>query len=294
LFLSGENRGGQLFSSAFHFMPSFRNSSQPSIVIAFLLWAAFCIPFSYSQQDDSLEDDFKTGPSPGQETFSSSCAGCHGLDGQGSDKAPGIAAKAQRLSDAQLSNMVSKGVAGTGMPAFRSLTPDQLRSLVEYLHTLQGKLAARAMPGDAASGKQIFIGKGGCSSCHTMAGKGGFIGPDLTNYGTVMSAASILKAILSPVRVVPIGYKSAAVTTRSGDHIEGVVRNEDNFSVQVQATDGSFHFFQKSDLRSLQYLDRSLMPTNYSERLSQAELNDLASYLMSAGSSSKAAQGTEP
>jgi len=42
---------------------------------------------------------------------------------------------------------------------------------------------------------------------------------------------------------------------------------EDNFSVQFQTKDGAFHFFQKSELRSLDRLEASLMPTNDSERL---------------------------
>ena len=50
-------------------------------------------------QDDTLEDDFKKTPGPGQLTFSSTCAGCHGLDGRGGDKAPNIASntKVQHL-----------------------------------------------------------------------------------------------------------------------------------------------------------------------------------------------------
>jgi hypothetical protein len=66
--------------------------------------------------------------------------------------------------------------------------------------------------------------------------------------------------------------------------VEGVVRNEDNFSVQLQARDGSFHFFQKSAVQSLEYLGQSLMPTTYGERVTRGELDDLVSYLMSTGS----------
>ena len=42
----------------------------------------------------------------------------------------------------------------------------------------------------------------------------------------------------------------------------------------------TIHFFEKSELRTVQPLDQSLMPTNYSQRLSPDELNDLVSYLM--------------
>jgi cytochrome c oxidase cbb3-type subunit 3 len=260
------------------------------IVISLLLWMGAVCGSARAQDDDAVEDDFKTGPAPGQLDFASNCAGCHGLDGRGSEKAPGIAgsARVQSLSDAQISAIIAGGKPGTGMPAFRALTPEQVSGLVAYLHILQGKVAAQTLPGDAASGKKIFAGKGECSTCHTIAGEGGFIGPDLSNYGSTKSSAGILKAVVNPARIVPYGYKSAAVTTRDGHRIEGVVRNEDNFSVQLQTTDGSFHFFQKADVQGLEYLSRSLMPTNYGERLSRTELSDLVSYLMSAGSASKA------
>jgi hypothetical protein len=61
-----------------------------------------------------------------------------------------------------------------------------------------------------------------------------------------------------------------------------LIRNEDNFSVQFQTKDGGFHSFQKSELRGLDRLETSLMPTNYGQRLSPAELDDLVSYVLAA------------
>jgi cytochrome c oxidase cbb3-type subunit III len=61
-----------------------------------------------------------------------------------------------------------------------------------------------------------------------------------------------------------------------------VVRNEDNFSVQLQTLDGAFHLILKTDLESLTRQPVSLMPSNYGTTLSPAELNDLISFLMTA------------
>jgi len=171
------------------------------------------------------------------------------------------------------------------MPAFHSLSTPQVQSLVSYVRALQGKIETRTIPGNAAHGKEIFFGKGECSNCHTIAGHGGFLGPDLSSYGAISSADQIHEAILNSNRIVPPGYKSAVATTRDGMQIEGVIRNEDNFSVQLQSQDGSFHFFQKSDLQKFEYSSQPLMPSNYGQRLSQDELNDLVSFLMGATSS---------
>lgn len=240
-------------------------------------------PFSLAQQNDSWDDDFKKAAALGERTFSTTCAGCHGLDGHGGDKGPNIAgsAKVRHLSDTQISNIISNGIPGTGMPAFHSLGARQIGSLVGYLRILQGKLDARTSPGDARRGKEIFLGKGECSSCHMISGEGGFLGPDLSAYGSSMSAKAIRDEIVKPNRIETPGYRSAVLTTRDGSRLEGVIRNEDNFSVQFQSKDGGFHFLQKSDLKSVEPVGQSLMPTNYAQRLSADELNGLVQYLMS-------------
>ena len=66
---------------------------------------------------------------------------------------------------------------------------------------------------------------------------------------------------------------------RNGQRVSGVVRNEDNFSVQILDSEGKFHFLLKSELQSLQYVAGSGMPTNHGQQLSTQELNDLVNYL---------------
>jgi cytochrome c oxidase cbb3-type subunit III len=233
--------------------------------------------------------------SPGERIFAASCASCHGLDGQGTDRGPGIAesARVQRLSDAQLGDIISFGIPDTGMKPFRDLSADQIRNIVTYVRVLQGKHGPRSLPGDAGRGKQIFFGKGECSSCHAIYGAGGFLGPDLSSYGPANSTQTILDAILNTERSVPNGYRLATVTTRDGHRIEGLIRNEDNFSMQLLAQDGSFHFFRASDLQKVERSAQPLMPTNYRGRLSADELNDLVNFLVNGGASNKPLRASE-
>lgn len=225
----------------------------------------------------------------GQRTYGSACTSCHGLDGRGTERAPNIAnsAKIRELSNAEIAKIISKGLPEGGMPAFHALTVEQVRSLVAYLRTLQGQSETASSPGDADRGKELFFGKGGCSNCHAVAGQGGFLGPDLTSSDYLLSAKDILDAIVKPNRIVRPGYKRAVVTTQTGDKLHGLVRNEDNFSVQLQDEDGTYHLFQKRDLQNLEYLDQPLMPTDYGSCLTQAELNDLVSFLMRANAGRK-------
>ena len=222
---------------------------------------------------------------PAQGIFASSCGSCHGLDGRGGERAPGIVGnpRVQRMSDAAISEIISNGIPDTGMPAFHALSPERVRTIVGYLRVLQGQEKAEPLSGDPARGKTIFFGKGECSSCHMMRGEGGFLGPDLTTYGTTRSAKDISSVISNPGRIPDPAYRIAVATTRDGQRLRGVVRNEDNFSVQLQTADGAFHFLSRADLKSFSYQREPAMPTNYGEKLDGKELDDLVSYIVSVG-----------
>jgi cytochrome c oxidase cbb3-type subunit 3 len=227
----------------------------------------------------------------GQQVFASNCAGCHGLDGRGGERAPNIAAnpKLQRMSDEQVFRIVSEGVAGTGMPAFDSLTEAERRAVVKHLRSLQGRGQTGTLPGNPATGKTVFFGKGECSRCHMAAGQGGFLASDLTAFAKTKSPKEISQAITDPVSDGHPRTGGVVVTLRDGRRFEGILRNQDNFSLQIQTSDGSFRFLQRADVLNVERDPKPLMPQNYADRLSRSELDDLVSYLMSVAESRKAA-----
>jgi cytochrome c oxidase cbb3-type subunit 3 len=219
----------------------------------------------------------------GQQTFASHCASCHGLDGRGGERAPNIAERlrAQRLSDAQLFQIIENGIPGTGMPAFHSLESSNIKAVVNYLRTLQGTKMTVKLPGDPERGETIFFGKAGCSGCHMVAGKGGFMASDLSGYARGHDVEQTRNAITSPAPSGDPQGRMVTATLRGGEKYEGRIRNEDNFSLQFQTPDGAFHFIAKSDLEDLVYSSQMVMPSNYGSTLRPSELNDLVSYLMS-------------
>ena len=218
----------------------------------------------------------------GKQTFTSTCAGCHGLDGRGGERAPNIAERAhvQRFSDAQISHIIENGVPGTGMPAFHSLQQSDVQAIVAYLRILQGRTKTLELPGDPDRGEILFFGKAGCSGCHMVAGKGGFIASDLSSYASTHTAEQIRSAIVSRLPDTNLQARLVTATTRGGEKVVGRVRNEDNFSLQLQTLDGTFYSVTKSDLARLEYNSQALMPSDYSSTLSPNELNDLVSYVM--------------
>lgn len=219
----------------------------------------------------------------GKQIFVTTCAACHGLDGGGGEHAPDISHRqeVQRRSDKALLQIVRQGVPGTGMPAFGSLTLAQAQAVVRYLRTLQGRTAAAELTGDPKRGRVLFFGKAECSQCHMAKGEGGFIASDLSGYGGTQSAADIRSTITDPNRTLDPRKRTVVVTTSDGQSLTGVPRNEDNFSLQLQTMDGALHLFAKSELQTVEYQPRSLMPDDYKSRLSSQELDDLVGYLVS-------------
>lgn len=254
-----------------------------TLLFTLLPWAGILYAQSPPQSRHAQRDGTSSTASS-KKLFETTCAGCHGLDGRGSERGPNIATRQEvvRRSDGDLLKTLRNGVIASGMPSFTALGNVKLSAMVTYIRTLQGGGANIAIPGDPLRGQALFFGAARCSDCHMVQGKGGFIGPDLTVYAATPSAWEIKKAIVSPNDSWQRRGGTVKVTLRGGKRLEGVVRNEDNFSLQLQSLDGTFHLIQKSEAREIVRSEQSLMPADYGKTLTPAQLDDLVGYLMSA------------
>ena len=64
-----------------------------------------------------------------------------------------------------------------------------------------------------------------------------------------------------------------------GKIINGTLRNEDGFSLQVFGSDGILHLLDRGEAKEVFYIPQSLMPTDYDKRLTPTEFQDLLAYL---------------
>lgn len=254
------------------------------IIAAHCILLTMGVPRALAPQDRPGPDS--GGQSQGAKLFASNCAACHGADGRGGEHAPDIATApdVQRLPDQNLTGIVNNGISGTGMPAFAWLGQEKIFSIVAYLRTLGGKNNTVTMPGNAERGENLFFGKAQCSACHMVKGKGGFLASDLSSSNT--SADPLRQVILDPENSLPPEKKAVTITTRNGQKYAGALRAQDNFSISIQTLDGAFHYFPNSEITSLEIGARSLMPSDYSSRLNDSEINDLISYLIRIGAQS--------
>jgi cytochrome c6 len=80
----------------------------------------------------------KADTAAGETMFKAKCAACHGADGKGKEAMKTTdmaAADVQKMSDADLSGVISNGKGK--MPAYKTLTPDQVKDLVSYIRSLK-------------------------------------------------------------------------------------------------------------------------------------------------------------
>jgi putative heme-binding domain-containing protein len=132
--------------------------------------------------------------------------------------------------------------------------------------------------GDAVRGKAIFEGKGNCLSCHRVADRGSYMGPDLSAVGKDYTAESLHKAIVSPNVDVTPQNSLYRVIMRSGDVHLGKLLNQDEYSIQMLDDKSNLLALDRKDIRESAFAPTPSMPS-YRDKLTAAEQSDLVIYL---------------
>lgn len=216
----------------------------------------------------------------GRALYNQNCTNCHGLDGAAGDRAPALAAQRSynRTSDQDLFDAITKGIPGTGMPPV-GLSADDSWRIVAYIRSLRASASDFPPDGDVAKGEAIYNGKGECGACHTISGRGGLIGPDLTNLGARSTVRRIREALTVAKPHPPAGYRPVTVRLKDGSTVRGVLKNENNFSFQILGTDDRLHLLSSDEIDQMVRDEVSLMPSDYDKRLNAEELTNLIAYL---------------
>lgn len=249
---------------------------------AFFLW----LPLLWGQHE-AKEGEKKKHPAMGDpqaiaagaKLFLSSCAACHGVNAEGG-RGPNLRRRGawHPLEDEELFRVIHKGIPGADMPA-ANLPEDQAWQIAAFVRSLTSPAADAPPPGNVQNGKDLFYGKGGCSRCHRILGRGGMLGPDLSNIGATRSLHDLREAILDPDADGFPRYRGVSVTLRDGRTLRGVARNRSNYSIQLQDEDGNLHLVPVKDVKEMVLSAHSPMPADYGRKLSRQELDDLLAFL---------------
>jgi cytochrome c oxidase cbb3-type subunit III len=216
----------------------------------------------------------------GAKLFGEQCTVCHGATG---DVVAGVDLRANRFkrstSDYDLMAVISNGVEGTSMPPFK-FQPSELTAVIAYLRNMRDFDSKTTLIGDGTRGKAVFEGKGGCTSCHRVNGKGPRVAPDLSDIGAIRTPDLLRRAIVTPNADVRFANRSVRALTKDGKLITGRRLNEDTFTVQMIDEQERLVSLQKANLRQYELVRETGMPA-YADKLSANELADLLGYLLS-------------
>lgn len=240
-------------------------------------------PGAASAQTPPVKNPFEGNPDAirnGMGYYRSRCADCHGIDARGV-RAPDLTQVwASGRTDEGLFNTIRGGVPGTEMPAFvPPRNPDvEIWQALAYLRTLAAPAPTDPPRGDAENGERIF--RASCAGCHRVNGSGGRLGPDLSRIGVARSRTTVVARIRRGFEEAGPGFEPVTLTPAEGPPIRGVKKNEDMFSVQVMDTSERIQGYDKETMMAVVDTPRSLMPVFGPDRLSDSDLDDLVSYLM--------------
>jgi cytochrome c oxidase cbb3-type subunit III len=222
----------------------------------------------------------------GAKIFGPNCGFCHGADARGGS-GPDLLRSPLVLHDNRgevIGPTVRQGRPSRGMPAFSSLTEDQVRDIAEFLH-LHVELAANrgtykilnVVTGDAKAGATYFNGAGKCNTCHSTTG-------DLAHIGSKMEPPDLTQAFLYPgARNNRDGAKSAPkanVTTRDGKTITGIIKYQDDFHISLYDAGGKYHSIALHQGVKVQVEDKLVVHRQMLDRYTNTQMHDLTAYLV--------------
>ena len=254
--------------------------------VAILLAALAAVPATRPGAEE--EDDLPRG----EQLYLRSCASCHGPAGEGG-RGPALARP--DLSHApdreSLVTVIRRGIPGTAMPSSKLSARDQ-RHVAAFVAAM-GAGPRERLPGDPRRGERVYFGAGACATCHTIRGRGGAFGPDLTHIGRLRGADHLRASMVDPAADLPrsfstyrtegsltLNFLQVRVVTADGRRLSGARVNEDTFSIQLRDPAGQIHSLFKSDLAEL-HRDWGTSPMPGYRHLPDEELDDLVAFLAS-------------
>ncbi|MBX9790262.1 MAG: c-type cytochrome [Pirellulales bacterium] len=140
------------------------------------------------------------------------------------------------------------------------------------------KLAA-----DKERGQNIFFESSAtqCKNCHTVHGRGGTLGPDLSQIGRKYERAALLETILDPSKAIAPEYVPHVLETTTGQVYVGLMLENSSESVLLVDAQNQTIRVPKSEIVALEPQAKSLMPELALRDVSAQDAADLLAFLAS-------------
>jgi cytochrome c oxidase cbb3-type subunit III len=216
----------------------------------------------------------------GEPLFQQNCAFCHGQQARGAT-GPSLITSDEVLSDdhgEHLLPLLKKGRPEKGMPAFATMSDDQLRGIAEFLHLQVEEVANRGtylvlniLVGDAAQGRAYVTAH--CMSCHTaetfahIASQ--FRSPELLQRGWIWPTRAGDNSLAT----------TATVKAPDGDTVTGRVTQVSDFRITIVDSTGQVHVIDREPGVEVQIKDPLMAHQEMIMMLTNNDMHNVTAYL---------------
>jgi cytochrome c oxidase cbb3-type subunit 3 len=197
----------------------------------------------------------------GRKIFVPSCGFCHGNDARGKS-GPDLVRSTLVLHDNKgdaIGAVIRNGRPDRGMPAFPSLSGEQIADISTFLHSRAGDVSNRfaykigdLITGDAKKGEEFFNGAGGCEKCHSSTG-------DLAHVADKYEPVELQRRMLYPAPnfidvylgkvTKPVAPIKVTVHLPSGEQVSGILDHIDEFNVSLHDSTGWYRSFSRDNVK---------------------------------------------
>jgi putative heme-binding domain-containing protein len=140
-------------------------------------------------------------------------------------------------------------------------------------------LPAGMTGGDPARGEAIFYSEQArCSACHSVAGKGGNVGPEL-GHQFERPSAEVYRDIADPGVWINPQYVAYSITLKDGRKLVGVVRAEGADAIRVTDGDAKTTIVPRDQVEELRPSTTSIMPVGVAGALGDGPMRDIMAFL---------------
>jgi len=136
--------------------------------------------------------------------------------------------------------------------------------------------------GDAAAGERVYFHPRGpgCYRCHSIDGRGGSIGPDLSTTARTLAPRRLLESLLDPSKEVAPQFSLWHIAKTDGTTLSGVLLSEQpDGSRQYGLLQGDVVTLKPGDVAETHAARGSIMPEDLLSQLTPGEFLDLMAYL---------------
>jgi putative membrane-bound dehydrogenase-like protein len=141
----------------------------------------------------------------------------------------------------------------------------------------------RGRSADAEAGRRLFYHANGpgCARCHTVNGRGGRVGPDLSRIVESMNRIQLIQSILEPSSEIAPQFVAWAFETASGKIHTGMLVHENEGKTVIGDADGKTIELKTIDIVQRVPQTKSVMPDKLPDLMTLQEFRDLVAFLES-------------